>query len=202
MIAAVAIDHLLNKATIENIGIAYVFCVYKSQLEQTLAALLSGLIKQLSQSLPTTPSAVEQLYKKHQTHGTRPYLEDLTKLLQEVCSLHSTTYIVVDALDECTDHEGARDKLINELLALKATTNLHLMLTSRPLPDIVEAFQGEPVFKVRASEDDVRQYVASQLPRLAKCVQRDEELKNKIKDEIAESVDGMYVPNLCQHMMR
>jgi hypothetical protein len=48
-----------------------------------------------------------------------------------------------------------------------------------------------PMLEVRASEEDVRRFVAGQLTRLPNCVQRDEELKHAIQDKIIEAVDGM-----------
>jgi hypothetical protein len=65
------------------------------------------------------------------------------------------------------------------------------MCTARFIPEIIQKFESNPMLEVRASEEDVRRFVAGQLSRLPNCVQRDEELKHAIQDKIIEAVDGM-----------
>jgi hypothetical protein len=65
------------------------------------------------------------------------------------------------------------------------------MCTARFIPEITQKFELNPMLEVRASEEDVRRFVAGQLTRLPNCVQRDEELKHAIQDKIIEAVDGM-----------
>jgi hypothetical protein len=47
MLAAIAIDHLLNTAQNSAHGTAYVYCNYKAQEEQDVASMLAGILKQL-----------------------------------------------------------------------------------------------------------------------------------------------------------
>jgi hypothetical protein len=67
------------------------------------------------------------------------------------------------------------------------------MFTSRYIPEIEEKFESDPLLEVRASDHDVRRYVAGQLSRLPKCIQRNSELIQDVQDKIAEAVEGMYV---------
>ncbi|KAL6408381.1 ankyrin [Ilyonectria robusta] len=48
-----------------SVGIAYVYCNFQRQEEQTAKDLLASLIKQLTQNLPNFPERVELLYHKH-----------------------------------------------------------------------------------------------------------------------------------------
>jgi DNA replication protein DnaC len=70
MMAAVAIDYLCKRAQTEDIGVAYVFCSYKNQLEQTVIALLAAVVKQLVQSRPDIAAPIAQMYENHQKHKT------------------------------------------------------------------------------------------------------------------------------------
>jgi Cdc6-like AAA superfamily ATPase len=191
MIAAIAIDHLYRRARSEDIGVAYLFCNYKAQLEQTAATLLATVLKQLVQSRPGLAAPVIRMYEDHQKQRSRPSLDEIFEALQSVCSAYHTVYLVVDALDECTDQDGVRNQLVNKLRELEARTNTHLMFTSRFIPEVTEKFKSEPTLEVRASDQDVRRYVASQLPRLPRCVQRDSGLARDIQDRVVEAVDGM-----------
>ena len=48
-----------------------------------------------------------------------------------------------------------------------------------------------PTLEVRASEEDVRWYVAGQMPRLPNCIKCDDELKHTVQSKIIEAVDDM-----------
>jgi hypothetical protein len=86
----------------------------------------------------------------------------------------------VDALDECADTDSARVRLIDKLRELQARIDVRLLFTSRFLPKITQKFQSNPILEVRASEEDVRRFIASQMLRLPNYIQRDEELKQAI----------------------
>ena len=49
------------------------------------------------------------------------------------------------------------------------------------------------MLEVRANDSDVKRFVAGQIYRLPRCVQRDDELQDAVKDGISTAVDGMWV---------
>jgi len=188
MMAAIAIDHLCRTTLCDDIGVAYLFSNYKAQIDQSVPSLLAALLKQLVQSRPDTAAAVTHMYD-HSKRKSRPSLDEIFGALQSVCSNYTTVYIVVDALDECAD--GARGRLIDKLCELQARIDMRLLFTSRFIPEITQKFQSNPILEVRASEEDVERFVAGQMPRLPKCIQRDEDLKQDVQNKIVEAVGGM-----------
>jgi Cdc6-like AAA superfamily ATPase len=188
MMAAIAIDHLCKTAQSDEIGIAYLFCNYKAQADQSAPSLLAALLKQLVQSRPDIAAPVTHMYDDHSKRNNRPSLDEILRSLQSVCSDYTTVYIIVDALDECTDKDGNRGRLIDKLRELQATTDVRLLFTSRSIPDITQKFEPNPMLEVRAREEDVRRFVACQMSRLPKY---EEQLKSAIQDRIVEAVDGM-----------
>ena len=52
-------------------------------------------------------------------------------------------------------------------------------------------FCSSPTLEVGASEEDVRWFVAGQMPRLPNCIRSDGELKRAVQNKIVEAVDGM-----------
>ena len=191
MMAAIAIDHLCRTAQCDNIGVAYLFCNHKAQADQSAPSLLAALLKQLVQSWPDIAAPVMHIYNHHSKRRSRPYLDEIFGALQSVCSNHATVYIIVDALDECADRDGARSRLIDKLLELRTRTDVRLMCTSRFIPEIMQKFCSTPTLKVRASEEDVRRFIAGQISCLPNCIRRDEELKRAVHNKIVEAVDGM-----------
>jgi hypothetical protein len=194
MIAAIVIDHLTTEIRDSTTGVAWVYCSYRSRGEQTADTLLGSILKQLVRS--ETPHVVDLVIKfkqQYATRGTKPTADDLRRVLFSVLAELSTTYIVVDALDECSVDGGTRSQLLEHLRALQHKTDLRLLITSRHIPDIVEKFKKNPRIEIRAHDGDIRSFIAGQLFRLPRCVQRDSELQGMIQEKITGAIDGMYV---------
>lgn len=192
MMAAIAVDYLLDRFQINgNIGVAYVYCNYKTQEDHNVCNLLAAILKQLVQARPSLTEPVERLHKSHVDKGTKPSVDDLSSTLQAVLANLLIVYVVVDALDECLDHAGTRDQLVKQLQTLQAKHDLRLMITSRYIPEIVEDFKDTILLKIRASHDDMRLFITGQLLRLPKCIQRDASLQTMVQDKIVEAADGM-----------
>jgi hypothetical protein len=159
IMAAIAIDYLYNETSCDNIGVAYLFCTYNAQTDQSAQSLLAALLKQLVQSRLDIATSVTHIYEHHLKEKTRPSLNEIFGNLQSVCSNYAVVYIVVDALDECTDKDGERGRLIDKLHKLQAKLDVRLLFTSRFIPEITQKFQSDPTLEVRASEEDVRRFV-------------------------------------------
>jgi hypothetical protein len=134
---------------------------------------------------------VTHVYDQHLKRGSRPSLDEIFSALQSVCSNYTVVHIVVDALDECADRDGARGRFIDKLCNLQATTDVRLLFTSRFILEITQKFQSNPILVVRASEEDVRRFVAGQMSRLPNCIQRNDELTHAVQNKIIKAVDGM-----------
>lgn len=189
MVAAIAIDQLLDLAPNGGYGVAYVYCNYKSQGDQDTIGILAAILKQLGQGRPSALSPVERLHQKHSSRRTKPSLDDVCNALREVVSQLPRVYIVVDALDECQSE--TRRQLVAKLRDLQAVADVRLMATSRFIPDIEDAFRLAPRLEVKASDEDVKRFVAGQTCRLPACIQRSVALQKMVQEKIVEAVDGM-----------
>lgn len=191
MIAAIVVDYLWRHAHTKDIGVAYIYCNYKRIADQRPTDLAATVLKQLVQERPSIPEPVVALHDYHLGRGTRPSFEEILSALQKVVSSHSKVYVVVDALDECLDHDGSRTQLLGMLRSLQSYGNVSLLATSRSIPDVVQQFILSPVLEIRANDSDVKRFVAGQIYRLPRCVQRDDELQEAIQVRISTAVDGM-----------
>lgn len=193
MVAAIAVDYLLKLVQSSLHGVAYVYCNYKDQKEQDASRMLAAILKQLVQARPSIIGPVEKLHQQHADRGTRPILDEISSALQDVLAHYPTVYIVIDALDECQDSNGARRQFLAKLRDLQAGRDIRIIATSRFIPEIMDAFSEAPRLEVKASKEDVRRFVAGQTYRLPKCIQQDLALQDMVQDKIVEAVDGMYV---------
>lgn len=189
MVAAIAIDYLLDSVQNSLYGVAYVYCDYKSQEDQDTARILAAILKQLGQGRPSALGSVEQLHHKHASRGTRPSLDDLFSVLRDVVAQYPYVFIVVDALDKC--QRETCHQLLSKLFALQKEADVRLTATSRFVPDVEDAFRLASRLEVEASDEDVKQFVAGQIHRLPRCVQRSANLQKLVQERVVEAVGGM-----------
>ncbi|OIW26077.1 hypothetical protein CONLIGDRAFT_656648 [Coniochaeta ligniaria NRRL 30616] len=191
MIAAITVDHLLRTMQSDSIGVAFVYCNYKNDVDLTATGFLASILKQLLSSQTAIPDQITGMYHRHRDRGTDPTLEDISTALLSVLDMYSRTYIVIDALDECPENKGARTQLIKIIRMLQAKANVCSMFTSRFLPDIQSEFASVLTLEITANDSDVQRFLEGQIHRLPKCIQRDEEMQTLVKTRIAKAVDGM-----------
>ena len=190
-ISAIAIDNLLQIAYGNDIAVAYIYCNYKADQDQTTTALPAAVLKQLVQFRPITDKAVQQLYNRHTNQQTRPSLKEIRDTLCIVLTRFSCTYVVVDALDECPNHNGTRHQFLAELCKLQTDTDLRLMFTSRAISEIENEFGKALTLEVRASPEDVGKYVSSRIDQLSNCIRDDDALQKLVLEKISETANGM-----------
>jgi hypothetical protein len=193
ILTSIVVDDL-NQRFFKNtsIGIAYIYCDFRKQSEQTADDLLASLLRQLAGSQPFLPACVNDLHDRHKWQRTRPLLDELSEVLQSVVGIYSRVFIVVDALDECQVSDGSRSKFLSEIFSLQIR-GANIFATSRPIPEITENFEGNLTLQIHAREEDVRRYLDGQMFRLPRFVTDNVELQEEIKTEIINSVDGMCV---------
>ncbi|OBT51264.1 hypothetical protein VE04_08627 [Pseudogymnoascus sp. 24MN13] len=194
MLASIVIDHLYAKyQTDSSVGIAYLYCNFRRQDEQKPVDLLASLLKRLLEGRPNLPISMKDLYGQHKSKQTRPSFVEISTELRSIIASFPTTFIVIDALDECQVSDGGLTKFLSEILRLQTNTGANLLVTSRFIPHIVEEFQGAPSLEIRASDGDVKRYLDGQSSRLPSFVRRNLDMQEQIKTEIIKAVDGMFL---------
>jgi Cdc6-like AAA superfamily ATPase len=194
IMAATVVDHLetTSEISVDNdIGIIYLYCNYRRQLEQTAPNLLGSLASQLARQRPGLSEELQALYKRHVDKKSRPNIDDLLQLIQVEIGRFSQVFIVLDALDECVNAHDTRKTLASNLRDITQKVPANLLVTSRFIPEATNLFEDCPRLEIRAQAEDVEAYLTAQLERLPKFVMRNLELQNTIVTTVAKAVDGM-----------
>ncbi|KAF3069303.1 Ankyrin repeat domain-containing protein 50 [Trichoderma lentiforme] len=194
ILTSLIINHLSSRFRgNSDIGIIYVYFNYNRQEDQDLHKLIASLLKQLAGSLHYLPESTKQLYNEHSKKRTRASLEELKTNLKCVLKEYTKVFIILDALDECQFFE--LDLLLSELLELQKEHRIKLLATSRPIPEIMDLFNSSNVTKlqIRAETSDVTAYIEAQMDRLSRVTRRNPVLREDIKTNICEAVDGMFL---------
>ena len=123
----------------------------------------------------------------------QPSLDDLHNVLQKILDGFNSAYIILDAVDECSE----RDKVLNwvqtVILHKNKNLRLHLIATSRPEKEINDKFNSYCcVDLAKASENhDIEVYLDHQLQTGWK--KWPPGIQNEIKVTLTKQADGMYV---------
>ena len=193
MVASIVVDTLYTRfGNDDSVGIAYLYCNFRrQQQDQKPVDLLTSLLGQFFQGKPTVPESVESLYESHKIKRTRPSFDEISRVLQSIMTSYSSTFIVIDALDECGISDGGCRKFLQEIFNIQAKTGNSLFVTSRFIPEITEAFKGNTSLEIRANDEDVRRYLGGHMSQLRPFVSRKPDLQEEIKAEIVQAVNGM-----------
>lgn len=184
------IDHLQQIFQAPDIAVVFIYCNYKEREYHNPLNLLASLLQQLVHGLGSIPVQVRSVYDHHKRRMTRPSLNELSALIRATVAQYSKAFLVVDALDECT--EDTRSDLVMEIHRLPS--NLYFLCTSRFAPDIEDVFRDAPKVEIRAHDDDVRKFLRAQLQkegRLKRHVDAEPNLLEEIVNTIVVKVQGM-----------
>ncbi|KAI9767070.1 MAG: hypothetical protein M1839_004627 [Geoglossum umbratile] len=124
ILASMAIDEVQSYCRLGYHRLAYFYCDFKDASHQDPSNILGSTIGQLVMQGKEVPESLQDLYEKSSGGKERPSLQSLLDLLAEIVggpNKPPCTYIVVDALDECTEREGL----------LAGLVELHLLVIER-----------------------------------------------------------------------
>jgi hypothetical protein len=194
VLSSLVVDHLLWRLQNPDVAIAYIYCDYGNDVEHTPLNLLGSILKQLVYSGPDVSRVVKDVYHNRIKKNARMKLTEVSSLLHIEAARYSRVYVIVDALDECSDRNGVRRTLLESLLHLRETSAVNLMVTSRFIPAIEERFSSMTSMTrldIRAQDEDVASYVSASMQDLTQCVEGNLPLQDAIVTAIMNNAQGM-----------
>lgn len=172
----------------KDVGITFLFCNFQLQHEETDEGTIAGILKQLLIKNAWLPKAVKDIHDASQKKGTRPSYGELCNALDSAISNYSKTFIVLDALDES---DYAVRRTLSKVMELQNRYHIHLLATSRFIPEVTAKFEDCPHLEIRANSDDVEKYLQGHISQLPSFVVSSADLQKEVITGIAKAVDGM-----------
>ncbi|SPO07532.1 uncharacterized protein DNG_10226 [Cephalotrichum gorgonifer] len=192
ILTSIVIEELLDRFRNDSsIGVAFIYCEFRRQDEQTPGNLFASLLRQLAQDHSNLPDSLKSLYERHRCHQTQPKYEEVITTLYSMARLYSRVFIVIDALDEHRVTSGHRDNFLSEIMKFQAECGVNLFVTSRHIPGIIGVFETSMTLEIQASERDVRLFLDDNISHLPSFVHRSPDLQEEVKTAIVNTVDGM-----------
>ncbi|KAH7490040.1 hypothetical protein FOMA001_g2407 [Fusarium oxysporum f. sp. matthiolae] len=195
ILTSLVIDHLQTQYHSKNFRVAYVFCNFGRQDEQTPKTLLATLLRQTVQGKAKIDTQVTRLYENRNSAGSLLSRETIMEALESSILSYSRVFIVVDAIDELDVSRGYRDSFLTSLstISSKLVWKISLFISSRLIPDIAESLKGSTTLEIKASEMDISKFTQGQMSRLPSFVTRRPDLQSEITETIGRAAQGMFL---------
>lgn len=196
ILSSTVLEHVLNQyRTKPDSAVLSFFFDFNDPEKQRHEKMIRSLICQLS--MYCSDSVLQDLYSSCSNGLRQPTGKVLLITLHQMMTLMGDTYIILDALDECTE----RDELLTDLEEIVSwkDTNFHLLTTSRKETDIEEALTPLSHIRDRISiqsapvNADIRTYIHDRLrvDRKLKRWQKHPRVQLEIEDTLLRKADGM-----------
>lgn len=172
-----------------QIALAYIYCSYQRETKSDLQHLFTrSALRMLLDYVDIIPEDITECYDE----GLDVDADHMFTLLKTV-AIRSPTIIIIDALDEL-DPEP-RDRILEQVSRLQDQAPINVFLTSRQIPEIqrrvATSFPRLLTVEVKATDDDVLNFLEDNVKLLPKVVQEDATLQEEIKSTIVRSTGGM-----------
>ena len=192
--SSLVVDRLCDQTRGQNTTVTCFYFDFAARKEQTAISMLGSLLKQM---VSGTGGILEDIWhalreQKEAVSGRKPQLTDIVKMLQLITS-SQPTYMVIDALDECTAVQ--RFRLFDSLKEiLEKSPGCRIFVTGRPhIRAEIETRLAERVTTVSVgpARDDIVRFLLVRLSEGETPDAMDSSLEADILEKIPGSISEM-----------
>ena len=193
-ISSLVIDTLCKHAVRENTAVACFYFDFTAPEDQSPAAILGSVLKQVVGGLDEAPIRIVKAFRDRMKviGGQRLALAEIVEILQEV-SFSRCTFICIDALDECPPkHRVKLLDLLNQIL--QASPGARIFLTGRPhIRSEVDKHLARRAAtrSITPTENDVITFLRAKLKEDIIPEAMDKSLQEEIMEDLPETVSEM-----------
>ncbi|KAL1793099.1 hypothetical protein ACET3X_008081 [Alternaria dauci] len=175
-----------------DVAFAYFYFSFSDVRKQNYTNMLLSMVVQLSRKRSVHPL----LSTAHsQAPSQKPSAEVLESILLALLKESKLSYLVVDALDECS--EDQREQILEGFRRItQSLPETRLLITSRKEADIEDLLSSWRVTRfaigIESVNADIDLYVKNALDTDRKLVKLPSTTKKEIEDEFRKKSDGMF----------
>lgn len=186
-------DIISNFQSEPTIAVAYFYFDFNDPDKQQTEMLVRSLLEQFVAQCPHLLELLQPAYSRSHNGRKQPTIEEMKPILLQMLKSFNSTYILLDALDECKD----REELLEFLEALMGWNidSLHLLTTSRKENDISTSL--EPLVTRQLCIEsglinaDIRVHVLERLSNDPKLKKWPVDIRMEIEDTLMRDANGM-----------
>jgi len=192
--SSLVIDRLCDWTSGQNATVACFYFDFAAQKEQSAAAVLNSLLKQLVGGLENIPAKIVEAFRdqKRTAGGRRLELGQVVEMLQGISSSRPT-FICIDALDECIPEYWAKllDSL-QQILHQSPSTRIFLAGRLHVRDEVEKHLAGRvTMVSITPSRDDIIRFLRVKLKQDTTPEAMDKTLEEDIIKNIPETISEL-----------
>ena len=183
-------DTLCKQAVEENAAVACFYFDFAAEEEQSPAAVLGSVLRQVVAGLKEVPEIIVRAFQDRERAigDQRLPLSEIVEFLQNISSSRCA-FICIDALDECpSKHRGDLLDLLNHILW--DSSGIRLFITGRPhiLGEVEKRLRGRTATRsITPVKNDIITFLRAKLKEDTMPDAMDESLEDEILRNIPET---------------
>ena len=170
----------------------YFYFDFNDPDKRTVVGMLRSMITQLCVHDGQCHAAVETLYNQCKQGAQQPGRASLVKTFLSLLSSPNRMYLIMDALDECSEREELF-KVISEIVQ----TDANLLMTSRKEGDITDGLEGQAEILIGLEgcgiDGDISKHVQRCLATDRRLRKWSVDVRKEMEDALVKGAHGMYV---------
>jgi hypothetical protein len=176
-----------------RLAVAFYYFDFNENGKRDVNSIARALLAQLLAQCPSNANCIDELHSQIQYVQKRD-VDFLLRILREFVQSFEQTYIVIDALDECSECEELM-KFIEVIYGWQSA-QLNIFATSRQLPEIEETIRDRATDCICLQESNIMQdivmLVQQRLDSDRKFQRWPPDLRAEIQDALIKGASGMY----------
>ena len=197
--SSLVVDRICHQASGQNAVVTCFYFDFAARKEQTTTSMLGSLLKQMVSGTGRISEDIWRTLRKQReaVSGRRPELGDIVKMLQLITP-SQRTFMVIDALDECTAVQ--RYRLFDSLKAiLEKSPDTRIFVTGRPhiRAEIEIRLAGQVAsVSVGPTREDIIRFLRARLSEDETPDAMDESLEAEILEKIPGNISEMWAATM------
>jgi hypothetical protein len=183
--------------------LAYFYFDFNDNKKTSFDNALCSLLTQLAAYSDSYRDKLPYVYERNDNGGYKPGTDEMITCLEEMLKLPDQVpiYIILDALDECSNTDkipSARMRVLDLLKCLVnlRLSNLHVCVTSCLEHDIqtaLETFRTISIQEQKGQREDINKYICDMVNANSDTLMGgwDIETKNMVVEVLSKKADGM-----------
>jgi len=194
--SSLVVDRLCDQMRGHHTAVTCFYFDFAARKEQTATSMLGSMLKQVISGMERVPEDISRALQeqKRAVSGRKPQLADIVRMLQLITS-SQPTFMVIDALDECTAVQ--RFRLFDSLKdILEKSPGARIFVTGRPhiLTEIETRLSGRvKSVSLGPTRDDIIRFLRVRLSEDETPDAMDSSLEADILEKIPGSISEMWV---------
>jgi len=193
-VSSLVVDTLCKQGVEGNAVVACFYFDFAAQGEQSPAAVLGSVLKQVVARLDEVPERIVRAFRSREAviGGQRLPLSEIVEFLQDISSSRCT-FICIDALDECpSGHREILLDLLNQILQKSPGARLFMTGRQHILRGVEKHLGGRVATRsITATKNDIITFLRAKLNEDTIPDAMDESLEEEIIQNIPETGSGM-----------